>query len=173
VRFTLIERLAALIVIMSGAAVLCTVSIFTTIRLHAPRSRAASKARRFAISLASRLQHDAATAAGYSLGDHSFPLLIKHNLLGSEHSPQLECWFHLTFAWSSAMQLSAPQPRKHRVLMPFRYWNTWDVIFFETDRMIAACDVQASMNSLPPTLPYSTTPHSPSCYTASYTHVKE
>ena len=36
------------------------------------------------------------------------------------------------------MQLSAPQPRKHRVLMAFRYWNAWDVIFFNTDRMRTA-----------------------------------
>jgi hypothetical protein len=36
------------------------------------------------------------------------------------------------------MQLSAPQPRRHRVLMSFRYWNAWDVIFFDTDRMRTA-----------------------------------
>jgi len=36
------------------------------------------------------------------------------------------------------MQLSAPEPRKHRVLMSFRYWNAWDVIFFNTDRMRTA-----------------------------------
>ena len=32
------------------------------------------------------------------------------------------------------MQLTAPQPRRHKVLMSFRYWNAWDVIFFDTDR---------------------------------------
>ena len=38
------------------------------------------------------------------------------------------------------MQLSTPipQPRKHQVLMSFRYWNAWDVIFFNTDRMRTA-----------------------------------
>jgi hypothetical protein len=33
------------------------------------------------------------------------------------------------------MRLSAQAPRKHRVLMSFRYWNAWDVIFFDFDRM--------------------------------------
>jgi hypothetical protein len=33
------------------------------------------------------------------------------------------------------MQLAAPQPRRHKVLMSFRYWNAWDVIFFDTDRI--------------------------------------
>ncbi len=33
------------------------------------------------------------------------------------------------------MQLSAPATRKHRVLMSFRYWIGWDVIFFDADRM--------------------------------------
>jgi hypothetical protein len=36
------------------------------------------------------------------------------------------------------MQLTAPQPRRHKVLMSFRYWNAWDVIFFDTDRMRTA-----------------------------------
>jgi hypothetical protein len=36
------------------------------------------------------------------------------------------------------MQLGTPKPRKHRVLMSFRYWNAWDVIFFNTDRMRTA-----------------------------------
>ena len=36
------------------------------------------------------------------------------------------------------MQLSAPQPRRHRVLMSFRYWNAWDVVFFDSDRMRTA-----------------------------------
>jgi hypothetical protein len=31
------------------------------------------------------------------------------------------------------MQLAAPQPRRRKVLMSFRYWNAWDVIFFDTD----------------------------------------
>jgi hypothetical protein len=39
------------------------------------------------------------------------------------------------FAYNSSMQLAAPQPRRHEVLMSFRYWNAWDVIFFDTDRM--------------------------------------
>src|SRR3979411_2025844 len=38
----------------------------------------------------------------------------------------------------SSVQLSAPQPRRHKVLMSFRYWNAWDVIFFDTDRMRTA-----------------------------------
>jgi hypothetical protein len=45
------------------------------------------------------------------------------------------------------MQLSAPQPRKHRVLMSFRYWNAWDVIFFNTDRMRTALPRRARFNS--------------------------
>jgi hypothetical protein len=36
------------------------------------------------------------------------------------------------------MQLSAPQPRRHKILMSFRYWSAWDVIFFDTDRMRTA-----------------------------------
>jgi hypothetical protein len=44
----------------------------------------------------------------------------------------------LFFAYNSSMRLSAPQPRKHKVLMSFRYWNIWDVIFFDTDRMRTA-----------------------------------
>jgi hypothetical protein len=30
------------------------------------------------------------------------------------------------------VQLSATQPRRHKVLMSFRHWNAWDVIFFDT-----------------------------------------
>jgi hypothetical protein len=32
------------------------------------------------------------------------------------------------------MQLSAPQPRKHRVLMSFTYRKGWHVCFFDGDR---------------------------------------
>ena len=39
------------------------------------------------------------------------------------------------FACNPSMQLAASQPRRHKVLMSFRYWNAWDVIFFDTDRM--------------------------------------
>jgi hypothetical protein len=45
------------------------------------------------------------------------------------------------------MQVSAPQPRKHRVLMSLRYWNAWDVIFFDTDRMRTALPRRARFNS--------------------------
>src|SRR5258707_930255 len=45
------------------------------------------------------------------------------------------------------MQLAAPQPRRHKVLMSFRYWNTWDVIFFDTDRMRTALPRRARFNS--------------------------
>jgi hypothetical protein len=31
------------------------------------------------------------------------------------------------------MQLAAPQPRRDKVLMSFRYRNAWDVIFFDTE----------------------------------------
>jgi hypothetical protein len=51
------------------------------------------------------------------------------------------------FAYNSAMQLSAPQGRKHKVLMSFRYWNAWDVIFFNTDRMRTALPRRARFNS--------------------------
>src|SRR5271168_4862215 len=44
----------------------------------------------------------------------------------------------LIFAYNSSMQLAAPQPRRHKVLMSFRYWNAWNVIFFDTDRMRTA-----------------------------------
>jgi hypothetical protein len=53
----------------------------------------------------------------------------------SESSTQ---YIRLLFAYNLAMQLSTPHPRKHRVLMSFRYWNVWDVIFFDTDRMRTA-----------------------------------
>jgi hypothetical protein len=45
------------------------------------------------------------------------------------------------------MQLAAPQPRRHKVLMSFRYWNAWDVIFFDTDRMRTALPRRATFNS--------------------------
>jgi hypothetical protein len=45
------------------------------------------------------------------------------------------------------MQLSAPQPRRHKVLMLFRYWSAWDVIFFDTDRMRTALPRSARFNS--------------------------
>ena len=33
------------------------------------------------------------------------------------------------------MQLGAPQPRKHRVLMSFSYRDVWWVVFWDNDRM--------------------------------------
>jgi hypothetical protein len=45
------------------------------------------------------------------------------------------------------MQLPAPQPRRHKVLISFRYWNAWDVIFFDTDRMPTALPRRARFNS--------------------------
>jgi hypothetical protein len=33
------------------------------------------------------------------------------------------------------MQLSAPLPRSHRILMSFSYRNAWWVVFWENDRM--------------------------------------
>jgi len=33
------------------------------------------------------------------------------------------------------MQLSAPVPRKHRILMSFSYRDVWWVVFWENDRM--------------------------------------
>jgi hypothetical protein len=51
------------------------------------------------------------------------------------------------FAYNSSMQLTAPQPRRHKVLMSFRYWNAWDVIFFDTDRMRTALPRRARFNS--------------------------
>ena len=33
------------------------------------------------------------------------------------------------------MQLGAPQPRKHRVLMSFGYREVWWVVFWDNDRM--------------------------------------
>ena len=53
----------------------------------------------------------------------------------------------LMFAYNSSMQLAAPQPRRHKVLMSFRYWNAWDVIFFDTDRMRTALPRRARFNS--------------------------
>src|ERR1700716_4114107 len=50
------------------------------------------------------------------------------------------------FACNSSMQLTA-QPRRHKVLMSFRYWNAWDVIFFNTDRMRTALPRRARFNS--------------------------
>ncbi len=41
------------------------------------------------------------------------------------------------FAYNSSMQLTTPRPRRHKVLMTFRYWNAWDVIFFDTDEEVA------------------------------------
>src|ERR1700687_3831144 len=51
------------------------------------------------------------------------------------------------FAYNSSMQLTAPQPRRHKVLMSFRYWNAWDVIFFDTDRMRTALPRRARFNN--------------------------
>jgi len=45
------------------------------------------------------------------------------------------------------MQLATPQPRRHKILMSFRYWNAWDVIFFDTDRMRTALPRRARLNS--------------------------
>jgi hypothetical protein len=45
------------------------------------------------------------------------------------------------------MQLATPQPRRHKVLMCFRYWNAWDVIFFDTDRMRTALPRRARFSS--------------------------
>jgi hypothetical protein len=42
--------------------------------------------------------------------------------------------FRLFFAYNSSMQLSAPRPRKHRVLMSFTYRKGWHVCFFDSDR---------------------------------------
>src|SRR5271156_114294 len=53
----------------------------------------------------------------------------------------------LIFAYNSSMQLGSPQPRRHKVLMSFRYWNAWDVIFFDTDRMRTALPRRARFNS--------------------------
>jgi hypothetical protein len=53
----------------------------------------------------------------------------------------------LIFAYNSSMQLAAPQARRHKVLMSFRYWNAWDVIFFDTDRMRTALPRRARFNS--------------------------
>jgi hypothetical protein len=54
----------------------------------------------------------------------------------------------LMFASNSSMQIAAPQePRRHKVLMSFRYGNAWDVIFFDTDRMRTALPRRARFNS--------------------------
>jgi hypothetical protein len=53
----------------------------------------------------------------------------------------------LHFACDFSMQLAAPQPRRHKVLMSFRYWNAWGVIFFETDRMRTALPRRTRFNS--------------------------
>src|SRR6266581_721372 len=53
----------------------------------------------------------------------------------------------LMFAYNSSMPLAAPQPRRHKVLMSFRYWNAWDVTFFDTDRMRTALPRRARFNS--------------------------
>jgi hypothetical protein len=45
------------------------------------------------------------------------------------------------------MQLAAPKPRRHKVLMSFSYWNAWDVIFFDADRMRTALPPTARFNS--------------------------
>jgi hypothetical protein len=43
---------------------------------------------------------------------------------------------HIVFAYYSPMQLSAPQPRKHRVLMTFSFGRgSWFVVFWDNDRM--------------------------------------
>ena len=51
------------------------------------------------------------------------------------------------FAYNSSMRLAAPQPRRHKVLMSFRHWNAWDVIFFDTDRMRTPLPRRARFNS--------------------------
>jgi hypothetical protein len=38
------------------------------------------------------------------------------------------------FAYNFVMQLSALEPRKHRVLMSFTYRKGWHVCFFDSDR---------------------------------------
>jgi hypothetical protein len=53
----------------------------------------------------------------------------------------------LIFAYNPSMQLAAPQPRRHKVLMSFRYWNARDVTFFDTDRMRTALPRRARFNS--------------------------
>ena len=40
-----------------------------------------------------------------------------------------------------------PATARHKVLMSFRYWNAWDVIFFDTDRMRTALPRRARFNS--------------------------
>jgi hypothetical protein len=37
--------------------------------------------------------------------------------------------------------------RSHKVLMSFRYWNAWDVMFFDTDHMRTALPRRARFNS--------------------------
>ncbi len=58
----------------------------------------------------------------------------------SKYSPYLRLQF-------LSIQLTAPQPRRHKVLMSLRYWNAWDVIFFDTDRMRTALPRRARFNS--------------------------
>jgi hypothetical protein len=45
------------------------------------------------------------------------------------------------------MQLSAPQPRKHKVLMSFDYKKVWSVVFWDTDRMRTPLPRKARFNS--------------------------
>jgi hypothetical protein len=61
-----------------------------------------------------------------------------------EESHKIGDYIRLIFALSSSMQLAAPQPRRHKILMSFRYWN---VIFFDTDRMRTALPRRARFNS--------------------------
>ena len=60
---------------------------------------------------------------------------------------EIAALIRLMFAYNSSMQLAAPQPRRHKVLMSFRYWNAWDVIFFDTDRMRTALPRRARFSS--------------------------
>jgi len=45
------------------------------------------------------------------------------------------------------MQLGAPVPRKHRVLMCFDYRSGWHVVFWDTDRMRSKLERTAFFNS--------------------------
>jgi hypothetical protein len=60
---------------------------------------------------------------------------------------EVVAFIRLMFAYNSSMQLAAPQPRRHKVLMSFRYWNAWNVIFFDTDRMRTTLPRRARFNS--------------------------
>ena len=60
---------------------------------------------------------------------------------------EIAALIRLMFAYNSSMQLAAPQPRRHKILMSFRYWNAWDAIFFNTDRVRTALSRRARFNS--------------------------